>query len=418
MQEETRHKVALARYKLISPVLAEPDRQQNEYFRNQSEKKHHFPNVGSKKVTVPTFKRWLGLYRDKGFDALKPKVRKDRGRPRKIGSEIIKAIEGKCKAFPNWTVQRLYDNLIDEEQISPSSVSYNTVLRLVRAENLLPKIGRTDVRKRYEVAHPNDLWVCDFMHGPRIKTGQRTEKAILCAVIDDHSRMIVGHEFSANENIATLTLVLKRAMLAFGDPKRFYVDNGAAFSADLLAHACARAGVALIHSKPYDPSSRGKIERFFRTVRDRFLCDGFEGKSLTELNEEFGQWLQNDYHHKHHSGIDQKPIERYHSSVSKTHINRLTSTEIDLIFLAQHQRIVGNDCTISFKGNIYEVPAAYVRQKVDVRHPVDNPEELFLFDNGVRITTLKLVDKKENARTFRPQQTSTDVSFAHRVVKS
>jgi hypothetical protein len=138
---------------------------------------------------------------------------------------------------------------------------------------------------------------------------------------------------------------------------------------------------------------------------------------LVELNQEFKKWLAEDYHHRHHTGIDQKPIERYHASVSKIAPRRLSAGELDQIFLVQHERVVGNDATISFKGKIYEVPAAYIRQRVDIRHPVDAPEELSLFDQGVRIATLKLVDTRENARTFRPQASATPMSFAQKEVR-
>jgi hypothetical protein len=73
--------------------------------------------------------------------------------------------------------------------------------------------------------------------------------------------------------------------------------------------------------------------------------------------------------------------------------------------------VVNNDATISFKGSLYEVPSAYIRQKIEIRHPVDDPDELYLYDNGVRVGRIKLLDKKENARTFRPQQVSTNISF-------
>ncbi|MEN7974146.1 MAG: Mu transposase C-terminal domain-containing protein, partial [Verrucomicrobiota bacterium] len=88
------------------------------------------------------------------------------------------------------------------------------------------------------------------------------------------------------------------------------------------------------------------------------------------------------------------------------------AAELDEAFLASHERIVNNDATISFKGKIYEVPAAYVRQKVEIRHPVDAPKELFLFDNGARIARLKLVDTNENARVFRPDPAKSGVRFA------
>ena len=207
-------------------------------------------------------------------------------------------------------------------------------------------------------------------------------------------------------------MVLKEAFEAHGLPKRLYVDNGPSFSSDLLAKACAQAGISLIHSKPYDSPSRGKIERFFRTVRDRFLATIEAEVPLSELNDAFTVWLREDYHHKNHKGIDGRPTDRHHASAGRVQIRRLTRPELDEIFLVRHERIVNNDATISFKGDTYEVPGAYIRQRVELRHPVDEPTELFLYDNGARVGKLKLVDAKENARSFKPTTSQTPIRFA------
>ena len=160
------------------------------------------------------------------------------------------------------------------------------------------------------------------------------------------------------------------------------------------------AGIALTHSKPYDSPSRGKVERLFRTVRERFLAGVQPGGSLQELDQLFWIWLQEDYHHKLHGGIGEKPIERYNASFAEFELRRLAKSELDEIFLIRHERFVNNDATISFKGALYEVPAAYIRQKIELRHPVDDPQELYLYDCGVRVGKIKLLDKKENAKSF------------------
>jgi hypothetical protein len=159
------------------------------------------------------------------------------------------------------------------------------------------------------------------------------------------------------------------------------------------------------------------VERFFRTVRDRFLSGVQEGITLQEINEAFWLWLQEDYHHKFHSGIGERPIDRYGASVDRVPIRRMSKAELDEIFLVRHERVVNNDATISFKGAQYEVPAAYIRQRIEIRHPVDDPEDLYLYDNGVRVCRIKLVDKKENARTFRPKTVPTNLSFHEGRVK-
>ena len=412
MNEETREQIALARYKIISPVLAEPGRAQNAYLRQQAEREHLMPHYGRKKYAMSTFKNWLRKYQAKGFDALKPRERADMGRPRRLRDENLAVIEARCKAYPFLSIKLLYEQLLEEGQLGDPPVGYNNLVRIVRNCDLLPGRRRKDKRKRFETGAVNELWVCDFMHGPLVRTARKRAKAILCAIIDDHSRLIVGHAFSAAETVASLTVVLKESFEAYGLPKRLYVDNGPSFSSDLLAKACAQAGISLIHSKPYDSPSRGKIERFFRTVRDRFLATVDGELSIDELNDAFAVWLREDYNHKHHKGIDGRPIDRYQASAGKAPIRRLTRAELNEIFLMRHERIVNNDATISFKGNIYEVPAAYIRQKIEIRHPVDEPEALCLYDGGARVGRLKLVDPRENARTFRPTRDDSPIRFS------
>jgi transposase InsO family protein len=411
MEKDIRESIALKRYQIISPVLAEPKRAQNEYFREQAKHEHDFPRYGRRKISVSTMKSWLKKYRKKGFEGLKPKNRSDTGRPKRLDEQTLNAIEIKCKAFPYWSVQKLYEDLRDQRLLGDPPVHYNTLLRTVKENGWLEIKTRTDLRKAYEVDNVNDLWIGDFMHGPKVRTIKRSRKAILCAIIDDHSRMVVGHAFSASETISALTLVLKEAFLAYGIPKRLYVDNGPSFSSALLARSCAMAGISLIHSKPYDSPSRGKVERLFRTIRDRFLSGVQEGISLEELNEAFWLWLKEDYHHKVHRGIEERPIDRYNASVDRVPIRRMSKAELDEIFLIRHERVVNNDATISFKGAHYEVPAAYIRQRIEIRHPVDDSEELYLYDNGIRVGRIKLVDKKENASTFRPKKVPTNLSF-------
>ncbi len=414
MNEESRQQVALFRYKVISPVLAEPGRVQNEYFRQMEMREHDVPHYGRRRYAVSSFKGWLKHYKADGFDALKPLQRADCGAPRKLSGEVLDSIRLQVELHPDWSTRLHFDELYARNLLGNPPACYNTLLRTLEREKLLPKDRgrRKDQRKRYETAEVNELWVGDFMHGPHVKVGKQTRKAILCAVIDDHSRVIVGADFNVHETVSALTLVLKDAMQAYGIPKRLYVDNGPAFSCELLVTACAQAGISLIHSKPYDAASRGKIERYFRTVRDRFI-PGLQGTvTLGELNLAYHAWLRDDYHHRHHTGIDGRPIDRHQASAGRMDIRRLTRAELDECFLARHTRVVNHDSTISFKGRIYEVPAAYIRQRVELRHPADQPDELFLYDGGNRVGKLKLVDVKENARTFCPKREESAISYA------
>ncbi len=226
MKNEIREKIALKRFEIISPVLAEPGRVKNEYFREQAKKEHEFPRYGVRRVKVSTMKAWLKKYKRHGFDGLKPKSRADGGRPRRMTDQMLATIEVKCKAYPHLTVQKLYEQLRDQALLGDPPVHYNTLLRIVKTNGWLVPKARTDIRKAYEVDSFGDLWVCDFMHGPQVRVGSRTHKAILCAIMDDHTRMLVGYAFSCSETISVLTQVLKDALSTYGVTLRLYCDYG------------------------------------------------------------------------------------------------------------------------------------------------------------------------------------------------
>jgi putative transposase len=171
MEEEIREKIALKRFQIISPVLAEPQRAQNEYFRQQAELEHDLPRYGRKKIRVSTLKSWLRKYRQGGFDALKPKSRSDGGRPRRLNEQIIKVIEVKLKAYPNLSAQKHFEEPRDQGLLGQPPVHYNTFLRLLKSQGWLASKERTDVRKAYEVDNVNDLWIGNFLHGPQVRTG-------------------------------------------------------------------------------------------------------------------------------------------------------------------------------------------------------------------------------------------------------
>ena len=157
-------------------------------------------------------------------------------------------------------------------------------------------------------SRPNELWTGDALHGPHV--GGR--KTYLFAFLDDHSRAIMGHRFGFAEDTVRLAAALRPALGSRGVPDGIYVDNGSAFVDAWLLRACAKLGIRLIHSTPGRPQGRGKIERFFRTVREQFLVE-ITGEprradpsrhpvaDLGELNRLFTAWVETVYHRQIHS---------------------------------------------------------------------------------------------------------------------
>ncbi|MER6320216.1 DDE-type integrase/transposase/recombinase [Streptomyces sp. NPDC001581] len=178
--------------------------------------------------------------------------------------------------------------------------------------------GEKSVFGRFEATRGNELWTGDALHGPKI--GGR--KTYLFAFIDDHSRAIVGHRFGFAKDTVRLAAALRPALSARGVPESIYVDNGSAFVDTWLLRACASLAVRLTHSKPGRPQGRGKIERFFRTVRDQFLVELDEERvgqieHLAELNRLFTAWVETVYHRTVHSETGQPPIERWLGSIPR-----------------------------------------------------------------------------------------------------
>jgi putative transposase len=122
-----------------------------------------------------------------------------------------------------------------------------------------PQKKPTD-RRKFEAELPNDLWQSDVMHGPKVHVDGKRRKTYLIAVIDDHSRLICHGQFYLSEKLACYLQALEQALLKRGLPRKLYVDNGPAFRSRHLEQVTASLGIALIHSKPYKPQGRGKID--------------------------------------------------------------------------------------------------------------------------------------------------------------
>ncbi|RLD69209.1 MAG: hypothetical protein DRI87_09835 [Bacteroidetes bacterium] len=254
-------------------------------------------------------------------------------------------------------------------------------------------------RKKFEKEHLNDLWVADCMHGPYIKCGSKKRKTFLIAAIDDFTRMLTARGWFFNENSICLEIVIKEAIRRFGLPHALYCDNGSLFSTSHLQLTCARLGIALIHSKPYDSPSRGKIERFFRTVRQKFLSslDLTEIHDIKQLNERFEHWLEKEYHKHFHHGIHTTPMDRFIHALKNTTIKRLTEHELDLAFQITIYRKVKNDSTVSIKNTLYECSPEFIGKKIQIRYPSDKPEDMTIYEDDMPVEKLKTINIHENA---------------------
>lgn len=257
---------ALFRYGLIASVLHEQGQGQMKYFREIAKKEYQVPGKQSTvSYSVSTLKDWLRQYRRGGIDALFPAIRKDAGVSKKIDAGIAETISTIFADYPDISAAAMYRMLVKRGTITKEIFTEVTLRNYIRKNNLRSQLETRVGRKKFEMPAANMLWTMDFLHGPQVIdkwAHNRKRKVYLCAIIDDHSRLIVGAQFAFAENSMALATTLKAAVLQYGIPQKVYCDNGSAFSTHTLQLACARIGMALIHSKAYDSPSRGKIERF------------------------------------------------------------------------------------------------------------------------------------------------------------
>jgi putative transposase len=408
--------VGLLRHEIISPVLTDHGRGQMDYFRKAALREWDVPGRGPRKFGAMTMKGWLKNYKKNGFQALVPKIRDDEGGFRKLSKEHMDALHTLRKENLFMSVAQFYEFAKKSDSLGSPPICLATLRRFLKIENLFAAPEDPTARKRFEMVRFGELWTGDFMHGPLVFSepgGKRQKKAILMAIIDDHSRMIVTGIFGFQENVHLMGTAFKEAILTYGLPDKLYVDNGPSFSSEYLKRVCAHLGIGLVHSKPYDSPSRGKIERFFRTVRGSFLTTIHPNTEMTleDLNKRFSSWLRLEYHHRHHTGIKLRPIDRLQSSTSLYPLKRVDEEALSEFFMASVERTVSNDCVVSFQAIHYETPAAYVKQRVELRYVQDRPSEIYLYDNGVRIQRLHPVDTMVNGRTYRAGTRDPHVPF-------
>ncbi|MEV6319511.1 DDE-type integrase/transposase/recombinase [Streptomyces sp. NPDC051776] len=360
---EKARQVGLFRYSLIQDLLDSnlTTRERGRLARELAEKEHTDPFGRQVKVSRGTIDRWSRDYRRGGFPALVPEPRK--AVPR-TPPEVLDLAAALKRENPGRTAAQIQRILRTTQGWSPTE---RTLQRHFVAAGLTGGTSsETSVFGRFEATRGNELWTGDALHGPKI--GGR--KTYLFAFIDDHSRAIVGHRFGFAEDTVRLAAALRPALSARGVPESIYVDNGSAFVDTWLLRACASLAIRLTHSKPGRPQGRGKIERFFRTVRDQFLVELDDERvgqieHLTELNRLFTAWVETVYHRTVHSETGQPPIERWLGSIPKP-LPLPSPADLREAFLWSEFRTVTKTATVSLHGNTYEVDPMLSGMRVEL----------------------------------------------------
>jgi putative transposase len=351
--------IALIRYCLVREAADQSltTRQRGVLVRELATRGHLGPGDTYFKVSRGTIDRWIRAYRAGGFEALAPAERPSEPVTDKAILDLAEALK---LEVPRRTAAQVAEIIRTAKGAGPSERTLQRHFARLGL-NTRPDGRAPEAFSRFEAAAPGDLWTGDALHGPVIAS----RKTYLFAFIDDHSRALVGYRWGVSEDTVRLEAALRSALLARGVPKAIYVDNGSAFVSRQLLRAMASLGIRLVHSKPGRPEGRGKIERYFETVRIQFLVE-IEASppiSLEELNRLFSAWVETVYHRRVHTETGERPIARLLAGPALP----IPSPEaVHEAFLWSEMRTVTKVATVSLHGNVFEVDAALVGSKVDV----------------------------------------------------
>jgi transposase InsO family protein len=409
--------VALFRYGLISDLVRPDDGDPNlklyERLREKAGRSYCIPSTRRTHVAVETLRDWMQLYRQGGFDALKPKPRKDIGSVRDIPQSVLDELLEEKERNPTHSVDMVIKAVQKKSELARATrLPMSTVHRVLSRAGLMdkkPESPTTKDRRHFAYQKAGELWMSDVMHGPAVVvSGHRKQKAYLICLLDDATRVVTYAAFAFSEGTVAYLLILRQALMRRGIPMRLYVDNGSAFRSHHLAVVCARLGITLIHARPYQPAGKGKQERFFRTVRMRFLptLGPADTASLDALNRRFWAWVEGEYHRSPHRGLDDMtPLDAW---AMRSGDVRVPGPELDLaeMFLAEAKRQVHKDRTISLDGIVYEVDAVLVGEVVTVRFdPSKKGAPVDIWHRGNKVQTARVVDAYANCFVKRNNDT-------------
>jgi len=365
-----------------------------------------------RQFTWRTIQTWFYRYKNHGVTGMTNRTRSDKGQARKVTPEEL--LEALNSAKPHFHTKRtnkraLYRFCIEQGLLHADRIAQTTFYRFIREYELLAPPDE-DHKKRlaFSMKYANQLWQADTMFGPHVETGvpgTARKQAKLIAFIDDASRVLCHGEFFFDETIDTLVRAIRAAFYKRGVPEQLLVDNGSIYCCQEITLICARVGCLLRHTAVRDAAAKGKIERFFRRVRDQFLVRQLDLSSLEALNRQFTHWVEHDYNATPHDAIGLKPIDRF--GIDLARVRFLSPGEhSDELFYAEATRKVKKDNTFSFAGRRYETPVDLHDREIHIRFDRrrDDPAAVIVYHKGQRLGTARLLDAVANGLSRRKEQ--------------
>jgi len=404
MTDDERNQEALFRHAILGDVLSRNLRRGQlrpalKQLAQQTYQDHH---GRSRRIANKTLEEWYYKYRNRGFEALKPRPRKDRNKSRVLAEDLQQLILDMKREDPGRSAPLILRELELAGRIAAHQASVSSVQRLLHRHGLsVPRMEWDHAaRYRWEASMCGELWQADALHGPILMnpaTG-RNQRVIVFGLIDDRSRLMPYLEGGFGETEERFLTVLYQAMARRGIVRKLLLDNHASFSGYDLRLLCARLGIHLVHSRPYDAPSKGKIERVWRTLRGQLIerLDLERVTTIDEFNLRLWTWVETEYHHQPHSSLSGRtPLEVWEDDADQIRWVE-DHQQLEQNFYGEVERFVRNDSTVQWRGVFYEVPPYLRRQRVRLRYALLDSTRVSVLDGGTEIP-VRRVQSVDNA---------------------
>lgn len=207
-------------------------------------------------VTIRTLRRWTHRINNTEWDLVD-----NSKRPRTIHTKITSEIERKVlkiRSKTGWGERRIAERV---------KIGHWSVNKILNEHNLTQPAKRRKKRNnyvRFEREHPNTMWQIDH-------SDQKVKDKWLISIIDDHSRYSIGL-FAVNRvTTEVVTKLLDDLIKVHGKPQQILSDNGSAYGLkskhSKFDRWCNRRGIHHIRSSVHSPTTCGKVERLFQTIK-------------------------------------------------------------------------------------------------------------------------------------------------------
>lgn len=402
MTQEEKHSIALKRYAAITPLVngtLDEYQSKSSFYREAALKPYPAEDGSMRHYSPAAIERWYRNYLKSGFDGLMPRGRDDMGKSRVLDEACQEYIRHMKEQYPRIPAAALYRQMLSEGIITRNTVSESSVNRFVNHLMEEKKLTANRDMRRYERPHINEFWCGDSSVGPRLLSEGFKKKVFIIALIDDASRFITGVDVFFNDTFVNLMSVMKSAVSKYGWPKVWNFDNGSAYKNKQMELPAARIGSAINYCKPYTPTAKAKIDRWFRPQGPMDVHpDMGQFHSLEQLRASLDTFVDT-YNHTPHASLGGKsPSDRFFSEPEQ--IRRLDEDAVSKAFLLEIDRTVSADSVIAIDHTEYQVDCRFARQRIKLRYSPDL-SDIFVVEADGTLTPVRLLDKHASSTAKR-----------------